>query len=394
MIAKTSTYWKIKNSKKRIKVLQGGSGSGKNYGVALILLEKALEKRRLITVMSDTYDNLLDGIITDYTNMFEMNGLNFKDYYNQQEKYFKWGQSKIQFRYIKDAPKKATNAGKSKRRDILYINEANKVGWTVASTYIGRTHEDVYIDFNPDYEFWAHTEVPKMRDENGDQESELIITTYRDNEACPQSEINMIESRKDDAEWYRVYGLGETGTYSERAIYKYQMFNMEDLPLTAKRIPSGQDYGMSPDPTNLVNMWMDGANLYIDTVFSENNLMPEKLEGTERMSIVDKMEEVKFPKGHLIIADSAGRKEILDLRKHGYNIHGIVKKPGGQKEGIKLVRGYNLFCTPRSTTFRTGCEMWFYKVDPNGKIIPEPEGHEPDDLVVVRYVMMAKDRVW
>ena len=164
MIYHITTYHKIKQIRSKIKVIQGGQGAGKNVSIAQILIEKAIEKKRLITVMTDTYDNLKDGSIADFKNQFYESDLDWDKAYNRTDKDLKISESVIQFRYISDIKK---SAGKSKRRDILYINEANKIGWEVASTYIGRTHEEVYIDYNPDFEFWAHTEVPKLKDKEG-----------------------------------------------------------------------------------------------------------------------------------------------------------------------------------------------------------------------------------
>lgn len=388
MIYFISTYYKIKAIKSKIKVIQGGQGAGKNVSIAQILIQKAIEKKRLITVMTDTYDNLKDGSITDFKNQFFEAGLDWESCYNKTEHEIRLNGSIIQFRYISD---KAKGAGKSKRRDILYINEGNKIGWEVASTYIGRTHEEVYIDYNPDFEFWAHTEVPKLKDANGNPISEQIIVTYLDNEMLPESEVNFIESRKDNIEWFRVYGLGQTGYYSERRIYKYQF--CKEIPETAQRMSSGLDFGISPDPTILVDIWKKDNNLYIDEVFCLNNLMPEKINGAERMSIVDQLGFVNHRKGQLIIADSAGATEIKDIRKYGYNIKGVKKGTGSVIAGINKVRGYNLFLTERSINIKNGIEKWFWKVDANGKIVPEPEGHEPDGLAALRYVVMDTERI-
>jgi len=378
-----STYHKIKQIKAKIKVIQGSQAAGKNVSVAQILIEKANEKKRLITVMTDTYDNLKDGAIADFKNQFYESDLDWDKAYNKTDKDLKIGQSVIQFRYISDNKK---SAGKSKRRDILYINEANKIGWDIASTYIGRTHEDVYLDYNPDFEFWAHTEVPKLTDKDGNSISEQIIVTYLDNEMCPESEKDFIESRRGNIEWFRVYGKGQTGFYSERQIYRYNF--CKSIPDTAIRIPSGMDFGVSPDPTILIDVWLKDNNLYIDEVFCLNNLMPEKIHGAERMAIVDQMDLVKHNKGQLIIADSAGRTEIDDLNKYRYNVKGVKKVTGGQILGINKVRGYNLFITERSVNMKKGFEKWFFKVDRNGKIIPEPDGHEPDGLAALRYTLM------
>lgn len=378
MIPLTTTYHKISAMTKPWRIIQGGQGAGKNWAIATKLIEHASERKRTITVVTDTFENLRDGIIKDYKDMFSMSGLDFENYYNSTSKDLSWGKSVIQFRYVVGHKEQA---GKSKRRDILYVNETTKVAYNAVEHYIARTSEVCYFDLNPDFETWVHTKI------EASEKAEKIIVTYRDNEYCPQGEIDFIESRKDDEEWYRVYGLGETGTYSDRRVYKFAM--IDEVPSAAKRIHSGMDFGVSPDPTFLVDLYVDGANLYIDQRFCDNGLMPEKINGAERMAIVDKMEEINFPKGWPIGCDSAGATEIKDLKKHRYNVVGVVKGPGSVLEGIKNVKKYRIHITKQSTDVKHGFENWFWKVDDNGKIIPEPKGHEPDGCAAARYGVMA-----
>jgi phage terminase large subunit len=378
----TTTWNKIREMTKKIKVIQGGQAAGKNYAIAQILFHKALNEKCLITVMTDTYDNLKDGSIKDFENIFNDCGLNFDEHYNKSDKEIKIRDGLIQFRYISDTRK---NTGKSKRRDYLYINEGNKIGWEVASTYIGRTHKDVYIDHNPDYEYWAHTEVPKLKDDEGNQLSEQIIVTYQDNEYCPEGERQYILSRKDNQQWFRIYGLGLTGTYSDRQVYNFEI--IDSIPPNAKKINSGMDFGCSPDPTVLVDLYIDGPNLYVDEVFCENNLMPEKIKGAERLSVVDQMNILNYPKNQLIVGDTSGKVSIIDMRKHGYNI-AAVRKNTPVIDGISKVLSYNLYATKRSVNIIKGMRSWFRKVDHNRKIIQEPEAHEPDGLAAIRYGIM------
>jgi len=381
MIPLTTTYWKIKDMKKPWRVIQGGQGAGKNWAIAQILLELASEKKRTITVVTDTFENLKDGIIKDYTDMFSMTGLDFTDFYNQGNKNLTWGESVIQFRYV--VGHKA-QAGKSKRRDILYVNETTKVAYAAAEHYIARTAEMCFFDLNPDFETWTHTKIEPS------SQAEKIIVTYRDNEYCPQGEIDFIEDRKDNIEWYKVYGLGLTGTYSERRIYNFTI--IDELPKGIKRASSGMDFGVSPDPTALVDLYIDKANLYIDEQLCETGLMPEKIRGAERLSISDKLDMIKFPKGWKIGCDLSGAAEIRDLRKHGYNARGVEKGTGSVITGIKKMKAYNIFVTKRSENTIKGFENWFWKVDHNGKIIAEPQGHEPDCLAAARYGLMESNK--
>ncbi len=381
-LAYTTTYWKIREMKKRIKLLQGGQGAGKNIGMAVILLERAEEEeifKDTITIMTDTYENLKDGAISDFEFVFKEWNLDFYDYYNKQDKTCTWFGTKIQFRYLADTK---PNKGKGPRRGILYINEGNRNGWAGVKHYIARSNE-VYVDFNPDHEFWAHTELePK-------DNCEKIIVTYKDNEMCPESEVEYIEGRRHKKEWFRVYGEGLTGTYSERQIYSFEV--VEGIPEDAIRIPNGMDFGKSPDPTVLMDCYIKGVSLYLDENFIENNLMPEKIKGAERDSIVDRMDDIKFSKTQLIIGDSSGKTELTDLKLHGYNVRGVKKGPGSVILGMKRLGSYDIKVTKRSITTIKAFSNFLYDEDHNGKIIPQPpKAHEPDTIAAARYVAMAK----
>lgn len=381
----TTTYRKIREMQTRIMIIQGSQGAGKNIAIITAMFLDAVEMGdQVMTIMTDTYDNLKDGAIEDMRNIMKWGGYNFDEHYNKQEKDLKlWG-SVIQFRYIADHK---AMAGQSKRRDQLYINETLKIGWVTAGHYIGRTKGKVYLDLNPTHETWVHTEVPKIVDKHGVKLSSQIIVTFRDNEECPQSEIDYIESRKSNKSWYRVFGLGLVGTYSDRRIYE---FIVADIPEGAKRIPSGMDFGVSPDPTCLVDCYIEGANLYLEEVFQMNNLLPTKIKGAERPSIVDQLETVIHSKGWMICADSSGATEIIDIRRHGFNIRGIGRPKGSKYAGIQLMRSWNIHVTPASLNLIKAFESWFWKIDHNAKIIPEPASHEPDLLAAARYVQLGK----
>ena len=155
-VGATTAYFKIGRMTKPWRILQGSMSASKNWSIGQHLLRLASEKKRIITVVTDTFENLKDGMIQDYRNMFYMNGLDFDKYYNGSTKNLTWGESIIQFRYISHSK---PEAGKSKRRNILYINETTKVSYAAAMHYIARTSEICYFDLNPDMESWVHTEI-------------------------------------------------------------------------------------------------------------------------------------------------------------------------------------------------------------------------------------------
>ena len=101
------------------------------------------------------------------------------------------------------------------------------------------------------------------------------------------------------------------------------------------------------------------------------------------------MNGLNYLKGQLIIADSASATAIKDLRKHGYHVVAVAKNQGAQRDYINKIRGYEIYLTERSINVKKDMESFFWKEDSNGKIIPEPQGHEPDTLAAMRYGVMG-----
>jgi len=374
----TAAYWKIKSLKKKIKIIQGGQGASKTYSICILALEKALKNPIKVTIVTETYNQLVDGVVSDMKSIVSDMGISFDAIYQKQAKNLKWFDSEIQFRNVDN---KDFHRSKGARRNILFINEANRTNFPSVEQLIDRTTDDVYIDYTPDREFWVPTEML------GKPDTDFIILTYKDNECIDPGEKKAIEAKRGKKDWWRIYGEGQLGVYNDRRILDYEF--CDKIPDTAKRINSGMDFGVSPDPTILVALSIDGNNLYCDALFCLNNLMPEKIAGAERMSIVDQMDLIKFPKGQMIIADSSGRVSIHDMRKHQYTVIAIKKYPGSVLDGLNKLRGYNLFLTKRSINLKKGIESFFWKVDKNNKIIPEPDGHEPDGIAAIRYSMMT-----
>lgn len=406
----STAYHKINSLTKKIKIVQGGQGAGKTYSICQKILSLSVDNAyELSTIVTDTYPRLLDGAITDMKNIFRSCDNNWGNHYNEQKKNLTFPNgSMIQFRNV---DKYNLDSGKGPRRNNLFINEANRIGWGHIEQAWNRTFDNIYADFNPDREFWYHENIKNGEFEKDDVD--FITLTYLDNELLVPGELKTILKKKKRAEeiqlkinagveitkaesnqllWWQIFGLGKLGTYSDRQILSYNF--VDEIPTTAKQIPSGMDFGVSPDPTVLIDLYIDGNKLYADEVFSMNNLLPEKLVGAERLSIADKMDEVKHTKGRLIIADSAGLTEILDLRKYGYNVHAVKKFTGSVVIGLNKVRGFDLYLTKRSTTLKKGIESFFWKIDGNKKIIPEPDGHEPDGIAAIRYVIMMAGRLY
>ena len=184
---------------------RGGTRSGKNYAELqlMYIIAKFYKKRRTISVVGQTLPNLKLGAIADFKNIVSTFGEN-PDKYNKSDNIFKYGNSEIQFFSADNSDKVHGPA-----RDILILNEANKIPYETADQLITRTTETVFFDYNPSQSFYVQDTILKQFPEV----SKTIHTTYLDNiQNLPQHQIDYIERKKQyDPEWWKVYGLGEIG---------------------------------------------------------------------------------------------------------------------------------------------------------------------------------------
>lgn len=130
--------------KVRYIVNQGGTSSSKTYSTMQFLLFLLLSSKKhiKITVVSQTYGHLLDGVIYDFKNICIQNDINFYDYYNKTNHVFFINGSEMQFLSL-DKPSKALGA----RRDILFINECNYIPFEVFENLEVRNQRNYFFGF-------------------------------------------------------------------------------------------------------------------------------------------------------------------------------------------------------------------------------------------------------
>lgn len=248
MFEVTTSVKKMLALKGKNKIIQGATSSGKTYGIIPILYDKALETpNTLITIVAETIPSLKDGCVKIFQDfMFEEGRWREECWLGNPMQYTLPNRSKLQFKSF-DSEGKAKASGK---REILFINEANHVPFGIADALMIRTTREVWIDFNADSEFWAHTEL--MKEPNTD----FLKLTYLDNESIPSGTLEKMLTRKAKAEeedrqgmrgywwnWWQVYGLGEVGRLQGVVFNNWSI--IDSVPKDAKRVGYGVDFGYS-----------------------------------------------------------------------------------------------------------------------------------------------------
>lgn len=352
--------------KKRVKIVQGSSSSAKTNSILLILIDKAIRADKArpleISVISESVPHLKKGALKDFLKIMKTTGRFVKENYNSTDrKYTFTNGSYIEFF--------SPEAVLGSRRDILFINECINISFEDYHQLAARTNQEIFLDFNPAYEFWVQTELL------ADEDTEFIILTYMDNECCPDTIKNELEKARPKgffdhnvpieklfdekniknkywANFWKVYGLGLQGTV-QGVIFGF--FNAIDtFPTDCRWVCYGLDFGFTNDPTTLIKVGLKNGELYFEQLLFET--------GLTNSDISEKLSQLNLW-GAEIIADSADPKSVEDLRRMGWNIRGAVKGPDSVLNGIDTMKRYNHNIVKNSLNMIKEWRSYSYKYD-------------------------------
>jgi phage terminase large subunit len=365
----------------RKKVIQGGTSAGKTLAILAVLIDIAAKNKTEISVVSESIPHLRRGAIKDFAKVMQWTGRWVADRWNKTLLTYNFANGSIIEFFSADSEARLRGA----RRQVVYINEANNIDFESYYQLAIRTSEAIYIDFNPTHEFWAHTEVLP------EQDAELVILTYNDNEALPDTIKRDIELNRTKAEtsaywanWWKVYGLGQVGTL-QGAIYEdFEVVEGIDVS-RAKFVALGLDWGFSNDPTALVAIYRQGDCLLIQELLYAT--------GLTNQDIADKLRTLGITRAWEIVADSAEPKSIEEIYRLGFNIKPAEKGPDSVRNGIDILKRFKLQVTKDSTNLIKELRSYTWATDKEGKNTGVPIDSFNHACDAMRYVALNKLRV-
>lgn len=388
----TTAIRKLRAMKGRKKVVQGGTWAGKTYGIIPLLVDYATKNRnKVVTVTAETIPALKGGAIKDFKNIMRDTGRWFEDRWNATDLFYQFATgTKIEFKSFENVGR-AQAAGK---RDVLFINEAPYISYEIADALIGRTTEDVWIDFNPTSEFWAHTEIMPNKD------AEFLLLKYTDNEALPQTILDELMMKLDKAyhdpagdrsdkaniksaywaNWCRVYIDGEIGSL-QGTIFNFSI--VPGIPLEAELIAYGLDWGFTVSLVAVSAVYRCNGEIYIEELVYEKNMINIKL--SERLA------ELGLPKNSNIVADSAEPKSIADLEFFGWtNVEPAEKGPDSVRHSIDVLQGFKLNAISSSLNLIKEFRNYRWATDPSGNRTGKPVKAFDHLMNSLQYVALNK----
>jgi phage terminase large subunit len=357
MLQETTAQKKIARLNKRVRIVRGGTSSSKTFSIIPMLITYAVKTPRCeISVVAESIPHLRRGAIRDFLKIMEMVGMYAPDKWNKSSLTYTFSNDSFIEFFSADQPDKLRGA----RRDVLFINECNNIEWESYYQLAIRTRRFIYLDYNPVSEFWVDTEL------KSDPDSEMVVLTYKDNEALDKSIVKEIEKAKEKAKtseywanWWRVYGLGEIGNLEGVVFSNYQL--VDSIPDEAKLIGYGLDFGYSNDPTALVGIYLFNGQRYIDQILYRTGMMNGEI-------------AKHIESGVICYADSAEPKSIEEIRRYGKTIRGVTKGKDSINYGIQVMQEQAYFITKRSTDLIKELRGYIWDKDKSGNTMNRPIG--------------------
>jgi phage terminase large subunit len=374
MLLQTTAQSKIRQLRKRVRIVQGGTSSSKTFTILPLLIQYAMDTPNSeISVVAESIPHLKRGALKDFLKIMQWTDNFNSNNFNKSNLTYKFTNgSYIEF-FSADQPDKLRGA----RRDVLFINECNNITFESYQQLSIRTKKFIYLDYNPTNEFWVHTDL--INDSNSD----FIILTYKDNEALDPAIVKEIEKAQEKAKtsaywenWWNVYGLGQLGTLEGVIFENYEL--IDTIPAEAKLIGYGLDFGYSNDPSALIEVHeYDGKIICNEVIYSTSLLNSD---------IINLMSQDKrLP----IWADSAEPKSIEEIRRAGYNIKAVVKGADSINFGISVLQQRQMLITKSSVNLIKELRAYSWDTDKTGKKLNIPCG--PDHAIdALRYFAMMQ----
>lgn len=363
-------FYQTLNSKKRVIIHQGGSRSGKTYSITQYLIYLITEhKNKVITICRKTLPSLKGSVLRDFQTIIEELGIPFEEHYNKSVGEFEFNKNLVEFISV-DQPQKI----RGRKRDILFINEANELNLEDFRQLAMRTTQKIILDFNPsDPIHWIYDEAMTRDD------AETFISTYKDNYFLPLETIKEIERFKDiDDQYWQVYGLGQRGAFLKGQIFK-GWEKIETMPDYESFY--GLDWGYSNDPTSLIQVMKHNDNIYIRELIYQKGLTNDE---------ISRMIKGFGVTNEPIYADSAEPKSIKELRMYGLNVHEAVKGKDSILTGISFLKQFKIYLTVDSKNFWREFLYYQWEEDKSGQLTNKPKDFMNHCFDALRYAVYTR----
>jgi len=381
----TKAYYKIldlikSNPNENVFVIRGGQGASKTISIIQLLIQSLCSSTKEATILSSELSKMKRTVIRDYKKICKDWGVleNEHDFNKSESKHEYFNGSYLDF-----LGADVNDVGKGFRRDILYINEADKMDVDTAVQFISRAGLTI-IDYNPDNLFWGDDYI---------NENNFITLTFEDNEYLADSEVKSILDYKQkgffntslpteniftdgnikNKYWsnkWRVYGLGMVGNLDGVIFDNWSIIH--NVPSDARLIGIGLDFGYTNDPTAIVEVYKYNDKRILNEVAYRTGMLNHDIAKI-------------LPKNTFIYADSAEPKSIEEIRRTGVNILPVTKGADSIIYGIQTMQTQEYLITSKSKNVINEFQKYIWSKDKNGDTNNKPIDNYNHAIDAIRY---------
>ena len=360
-----STLDHIANGK-AVVVNKGGTRSGKTWSLLQCLVFIALHQRnKLISVVGESIPFLKRGAMRDFKSLLD--DMWNVDCWNATDKVYTFPTTNSSIEFFS-----ADNEGKvhGSARDYLFINECYFIPYEIYRQLAVRTRKAIMVDYNPRSRFWVDEQLI------GKDGVALVHSTYKDNPFLTKRQIAEIESYQGDTNWWRVYGLGETGSVEGLVYTNWRI--VSEMPETAKMRFYCIDFGFTNDPTAILRVTLQGGELWVEELAYQSGMLNKDI-----AEVLIKAGATRYDN---IVADSAEPKSIAEINNTTHlNIKATAKGQGSIVSGINIVQAYKLNVKDDALGTIEELRNYSWKRDMNGGYMNAPIDRYNHALDALRY---------
>lgn len=334
--------------KYKIVALQGGARASKTYNTLIWLAVQSafVWSNKVVSIVRNTLPALRASAERDFFEILQNLGIYTEANHNKTERIYKFANGTIIEFFSTDNEMKV----RGRKREVLFVNEANELDFATFQQLILRTSEFCVIDYNPsEANHWIYDNILTRQD------CKFYKLTYKDNPFLPPSIVSEIEHLKNiDYQLWQVFGLGERGA-SLATIYNNYVL-VDSIPDNGE-VVFGLDFGFN-NPTALTKVCYKNETYYI-----EECLYKSGLTNSELLPILQNIVGKR-----LVYCDSAEPARIKELQKAGINAIPAKKEV---EAGVLFVKSSKLAITKTSVNLLKEIRNYKYKQTPDGKILDE-----------------------
>ena len=351
--------------------LQGSSRSAKTYNTLIFLIIYLLQfPETRLSIVRKTLPAIKGSVLIDFKQiLIRMNIWDDKQF-NKTELIYRFSNGSWIELFSTDDEQKI----RGRKRDVLFVNEANEISAMEWQQLKMRTTKFSIIDYNPSF-----SEDHWIESENKDPDTFHFISTYLDNPFLEKKIVEDIEKLKNkNKSLWTVYGLGLRALIEGRIFENFEI--VEEIPSDVRWFRIGQDFGYTNDPTAIIRVAIRRDDMWVDEICYRTRMLTNDI-----INVLKK--ECMYDK---IISESADPRLIDEIYNAGLNIHAVEKYAGSINAGLTKMKEFNIKITKRSTNVKKEFENYVYAQDKEGKYLNQPVDDYNHAIDAIRYVVLSE----